>query len=133
MHKPTSLVILALVAVVALTASALIAGPALAGKGNGNGNGNHSSAVLWTEPSNPYPAWGFDFEVHGSGFNPNSVVHISLTPNGVSSNVLADSNGDIWFGWTTGEPGTYTFSAYQDLQGSHWSVYASVDVQVVAP
>jgi len=130
MDKRTGLVIVALVAVVALTLSALAAGPTLAGNGHGKG-GNEPSAVLWVEPSNPFPAWGFDFAIRGSGFTADSVVHISMTPNGVTSNVLADSNGDIIFGWSTGAPGTYTFSAYQDLQGNHWSTYASVAVEVV--
>ncbi len=125
---------LVLAAALVLLVGPFAVSPALAGKGgNGHGGRNIStSATLWTEPAaDSYPAYGFNFVVRGSGFNPNSAVHISLTPNGFTSNVTADSNGDLAFSWTTSAPGTYTFSAYQDMQGNHWDVYAAVSFQVV--
>ena len=131
MSKGRGLGIVTVAALAALLFAALATGPALAGKGTGNGNGNHSSAVLWTEPHNPYPAYGFEVDIMGSGFSPNSVVYVSQSPNGAAYSVLADGEGDIWFAWTTGAPGTFTFSAYQDLKGNHWSTYASVTVEVV--
>ena len=102
--------------------------------GNGGGKPNESSASLWLEPAlDSYPAYGFAVKAKGSGFNPDSVVQISQAPNGAISNLLADSNGNIELSWSTGAPGTYTFSAYQDMQGHRWTVYASVIVEVVAP
>jgi len=135
MSKGRGTVFIAVAALAALLLGVLAAGPAVAGKGNGNGNGNghQSSAVLWTDPSNPYPAHGFDFEVMGSGFNPDSVVHVSFGRDGsccLAFNVMSDSEGDISFGWTTGEPGMYRFAAYQDLKGNHWDVHAEIYVEV---
>ena len=104
------------------------------GNGNGNGHGrDKGSATLWTEPANPYPAYGFDFMVRGSGFNPDSTVHASFSSNGsccLTFNVSANSNGEISFPWTTGAPGTYTFHAYQDMKGHKWSIWAEVKVEV---
>lgn len=104
-----------------------------AARGDKGGNPNKSSAILWVEPSlASYPAYGYQLTILGSGFNPNSVVQISQTPNGAISNVLADSDGNITFSWSTGAPGTYTFSTYQDLKGNRWTIYAQVTVQVVS-
>jgi len=125
---------LALVALAAILLSAVaLAGDADAAKGGkGGGANNGSTATVWLEPAaSTYPAYGYQFEVRGSGFNPNSAVYISLTPNGFTSNVGADNNGNIAFSWSTGAPGTYTFAAYQDFQGHRYTVNASVSFQVV--
>lgn len=130
--------IFVIVAVVVILGAALGAGSVLAAKGGtkgkpeGNDNG-HRTATLWTEPAiNPYPAHGFDFTVRGSGFNPDSTVHVSFGSTGccLAFSVGADSDGEIGFSWTTAAPATYTFRAYQDLKGHKWSVYAETHVEV---
>ena len=134
-------IVIMVLLVAALSVSTVLAAPGGNGKGKGNaggnggGNGgaNEQTAELWTEPGNPYPAYGFQFVVRGSGFNPDSTVNASFSSNGsccLTFNVSADGNGEISFPWTTGAPGTYTFHAYQDLKGRNWSIWAEVKVEV---
>ena len=124
--------------VAALSVSPVLADPGGQGKGKGNpggkGNGgaNEQSAELWAEPSNPYPAYGTDFVIRGSGFDPNSTVHVSAATPGccLAFNVGANGNGEIGFMWTTGAPGTYVFRAFQGKKGKGWETYAETSVVV---
>ena len=128
--------ILILVALAAILGAAVGAGPVLAakgGKGKGNGGGNGTTAMLWVEPdTQPFPPYGYGFTVQGSGFNANSIVHVSFTNDNccLTFNAESNSSGEISFPWRTGNTGTYTFSAYQDRKGHKWSIYARVDVIV---
>ncbi len=109
------------------------------GNGNGNGNGNgHGGkvlqATLTVEPSNPYSAWGQEYTVNGSDFDPNQWVNIVVSGPGccLGFNQWADGSGSLSFTRVTGDPGTYTIDAYQ-WNGRKYVLKASVSFSVVEP
>ena len=122
-----------LAAIIALVASASVAGPALAGKpSNASQHGGKTgpTATLVVSP-NPVQAWGAAYTVTGSGFVANQWVYFSTTCSG-SFNRAADGNGALSFTRVSQWPGTCKYDAYQ-YDGRRFTLMATVSFEVVAP
>lgn len=112
----------------------LIAGTALGAKGGAGGGGSRSPAALVVTP-NPVDAYGADYSVTGSGFKPNTAVNIVISMPTCCAffTVTADAEGDVWFVYSTGAPGTYQIDANQRLNGRKLTLMATTTFEVAEP
>jgi len=125
MSKKTAIRSLAVIAVVAVMSAALVsAGPVFAAKGGnagiGKGGGKGKNATPTPAPStatvtlvsaNPVPV-GTAPTFHATGFQPGSLVYMSLTGYMVQDYGYADAAGEITYTWYEPLfwPATYTFT-----------------------
>ena len=111
----------------------MVAGTTLAAKGGGGGPAR-TTATLTVSPDSVL-ADGADYSVAGSGFKPNTAVNvvISMPTCCAFFTVTADAEGDVWFVYQTGAPGTYTIEANQRLNGRKLTLMASTTFTVTAP
>ncbi len=114
--------VLALIVVASLAVT-----PALAG-GRGGGNGNSEPATLTLTPHNPLDAWGQQYTISGTGFNPNAWIYFSTNCCG-SFNRWSDSGGNFSMVKSTAGPGTYVFDAFQ-WEGKKFVKQASLSFAV---
>ncbi len=104
------------------------------GRGKGGGGGAVSSTGSLSVSPATVDAWGGQYLVTGSGFYPGQVVNFSVAQPGccIAFNIWADSNGNVSFTRTTGEPGTYKIDAYQ-TNGRKLVLMGTVSFEVVGP
>ena len=83
----------------------------------------------------PAPAYGVDYTVTGAGFRPNMAVNvvISMPTCCAFFTVTADAEGDVWFVYPSGAPGTYEIDAHQRLNGRKLTLMGTTTFEVVAP